>query len=492
VPLNPNGTFEKSHILYGFLQAVDPKAKPAFVCINKLDHWTIDRSISLRGIWVRSTGPQKAWYWLQEPCGIQPTLPLTIPKATASPLIATLPSMQELNLLVRALFGAVSNLSDIFSEASQEISTESMYLPVHIKRKPADLYALLSSPNDDFYRRHSPNNMFPKIPFDLDLVETHPEFCRTHLKDFHPKLTSNSVFIKGLDALMKIKVRRQWTPTQLQASAEAAEERSQRNAWGLPYSNAKEVRPNWKLEADLNEAMREHLKQQQHEEAKPVYSDEDEVEVLAEPKQRVNLKRKGPTCDDDDDKFADKPKPQKKSKSKPTQPTSNESSNEEPKVVPKSKPRKNNKREEQILVEDSDDEPVVVAQTKKWKKSVMKETHAEVFCQQKPVPKKKTLSAKVAGKSKVPALFDSDSDGSVLLANDENTDATDEIFIYSEHRMKEALVSALFRNFVKHNRIFDTVSCPSYPLGALFNRCRLLPQIVRGIESLQLSIYSSI
>ena len=403
--------------------------------------------------------------------------------------------MQELNLLVRALFGAVSNLSDIFSEASQEISTESMYLPVHIKRKPADLFALLSSPNDDFYRRHSPNNMFPKTPFDLDLVETHPEFCRTHLKDFHPKLTSNSVFIKGLDALMKIKVRRQWTPAQLQASAEAAEERSQRNAWGRPYSNAKEVRPNWKLEADLNEAMREHLKQQQHEEAIPVYSDEDEVEVLAEPKQRVNLKRKGPTRDDDDeddDKVAGKPKPQKKSKSNPTQPTSNESSNEEPKVVPKSKPRKNNKREEQILVEDSDDEPVVVVQTKKRKKSVMKETHAEVVFPQKSVPKNKALSAKVTGKSKAPALFDSDSDGSVLLADDENTDATNEIFIYSEHRMKEALVSAPFRNFGKHNRIIDTVCCPSYPLGALFNRCRLLPQIVRGIESLQLSIYSSI
>ena len=47
-------------------------------------------------------------------------------------------------------------------------------------------------------------------------------------------------------------------------------------------------------QADLNEAMQEHLmrqKQQLDDDSEPVYSDEDEMEVLAEPKQRVNFKR---------------------------------------------------------------------------------------------------------------------------------------------------------------------------------------------------------
>ena len=425
---------------------MDSKAKPVFVRISKLDHWTIDRSISLRGMWVRSTGPQMAWYWLQEPCSIQPTHPLTIPNVTTSPIIAKLPSMQELNLLVRALFGAVSNLSDIFSESSQDISKQSIYLPVHIKRKPAELFVLLSSPNEDFYRRHSPNNIYPKIPFDLALIETYPEFCRSHLKDFHPLLTKNSAFIKGLDALMKIKVRKKWTPTELQASAEAAEERSQRNAWGLPLANAVEIRPNWKLEADLHETMQEHLtqKQQLDDDSDPVYSDEDEMEVLAEPKQRVNFKRKRRTREDDEDdneRVVDKPKARIKSKSKLKPTTLHGNKNQQPKMVPK--PRMHNEWVDVIVLDDSDDEPVVVAQMLKQKKSVTKETHAEVV-RQKPVPKSKAFAGKVGGKSKNSALFDSDSDGSVRLADDDNTDAANKMFVYSERRMKDALVSALF------------------------------------------------
>jgi hypothetical protein len=75
------------------------------------------------------------------------------------------------------------------------------------------------------------------------------------------------------------------------------------------------------LEADLNEAMQEHLRQKQQldDDSEPVYSDEDEVEVLAEPKQRVNFKRKRRTREDDDDgdydkeRVADKPKARIKS-----------------------------------------------------------------------------------------------------------------------------------------------------------------------------------
>ena len=52
----------------------------------------------------------------------------------------------------------------------------------------------------------------------------------------------------------------------------------------------------------------------------------------------------------------------------------------------------------------------------------------------------------MGGKSKVSALFDSDSDGCVRLADDDSTDAANEMFVYSEQRMKDALVSALLGN----------------------------------------------
>ena len=302
----------------GYLQPMIPNNRndpPIFIRITTMDRWSIDRSISLRGIWVHSSGPQPTWYWLRTPCSLRPTVNIRCRhhnnphhKNTYTST-ATLPSMTTVHRLVRALFGLVSNISDIFSESAQDISTESLYLSVHVKRNPSDLHQLLSSPNDEYYQKHSPHQQYPKVPFDLDLLLQYPAFCRTHLIHFHSQVTPKCLFIKGLDLLIKRQTSKHqsqstWTPKQLLASAKCSEERSQRNSWGQRIPHAKEVRPNWKLEADITTMQRQLLLQQTSEEDNddddndydealllfrddPVYSNDDEADILANPKERV-------------------------------------------------------------------------------------------------------------------------------------------------------------------------------------------------------------
>lgn len=299
----------------GYLQPMipnDPNVPPIFIRITTMDRWSIDRSISLRGIWVHSSGPHPAWYWLRTPCSLRPTINIrcrhhNIPQHDTT-ATATLPSMATHHRLMRALFGLVSNISDIFSESAQDISTESLYLSVHVKRNPSDLHQLLSSPNDEYYKKHSPHQQYPKVPFDLDLLLLYPAFCRTHLIQFHAQVTPKCLFIKGLDLLIKTQTLQHrphptWTSKQLLASAKGSEERSQRNSWGLRIPHAKEVRPNWKLEADLAVMQKRLLLEQIGEEGNdddddddealllfhndPVYSNDGEADILEEPKGRV-------------------------------------------------------------------------------------------------------------------------------------------------------------------------------------------------------------
>ena len=459
LPLNRKCKFDKDQILYGYLQPVDPtKAKPILIRIRAFDHWSIDRSPTLRGIWVQSNGPQKAWYWLRTPCSIHPQVYLTVPGAEDDrPMTSSLPSMKDVNLLIRALFGLVSNLADVFS-----VSTERTYMDVYVKRKPADLFTMLSSPNDEFYREHSPNGIYPKNPFDLELLESYPEFCRLHLISFHTQLTPQSGFIQGLDELIqKKKSRTKWTPEKLIASAELAEHRSKRNSWGGLYAVPNVIKPNWILEAFVQNTLR---LSQEGAVAEPSHSDEDASVEQPPPKEARHHIELLEDDSDEEPEFTPEPKPKPKYHKKVIQrrPTYVEVTG-----ISKFKNQKKRVRSDQGRGEKN--ATVIVKPSDRKRQQIFSSN--ETGLNQEVTPKTMNNMALSNDHHKLPLgkpnaqVFLQKDDAERVASGDESEHIENQVD-YSEQRMKEALVSFHFTwilSILDESSSLNNVLFSSYP-----------------------------
>ena len=93
-------------------------------------------------------------------------------------------------------------------------------------------------------------------PFDYTLLSDQGgiTLLKHHLGDLFPGLMIESKF---WEELKKITERKRgtakWTPDQFRASAELAEERSQRTPWGQRLPNAKKIQPNWNMKEKLDQ-----------------------------------------------------------------------------------------------------------------------------------------------------------------------------------------------------------------------------------------------
>uniref|UniRef100_A0A7S1YM59 Uncharacterized protein n=1 Tax=Grammatophora oceanica TaxID=210454 RepID=A0A7S1YM59_9STRA len=264
--LPKNGKFKSDHILFGYLLPSDgarPLVKVKIPLHGKT--WVVDRSITLRGIWVTSG---KAWYWLQEPCDQKAPVRLLIPAANdGEPLTALLPSQVEVHLEMRALLGLISNLCDILlhsglaeNDGLHADSSPGRYLKHHCQKKPAELWEALRCRSDDMWEQYGNDKdgiITPFEPYDLDLLEAHASFVRSHILHYNEELSERCSFVKGLASLGKQSSRKKgsaWTEDSLNRSAQLSEHRSQREPWGAPLSSAKRFRPNWVLEAKVQMA----------------------------------------------------------------------------------------------------------------------------------------------------------------------------------------------------------------------------------------------
>ena len=175
--------------------------------------WSIDRDHVDRGIWF---GTKDAWYKLEQPC-------------TAK--VYNGKSQEDLHVKLRAKFGLVSNLLDMFTESSKALNLESFY-GLHACRSPLESHSLLSPSRQGL----AENPELVAEPFDLELLKREAKFVSDHLSGCHEDLTETCMFIKGLAAMEK-----EWKASgkasaedtfDYLASAKAAEARAGRLPWG--------------------------------------------------------------------------------------------------------------------------------------------------------------------------------------------------------------------------------------------------------------------
>ena len=113
---------------------------------------------------------------------------------------ALLPSQSQLHLPLRAKFGLLSNLLDLMSEPYNNNTNN--YVPVHARRSPANIHALLSPSEDTYQKFNTEEEPLNKEPFDLELLEQCPGFVRRHLLNYHPLLHGGCAFMKRLTAMI--------------------------------------------------------------------------------------------------------------------------------------------------------------------------------------------------------------------------------------------------------------------------------------------------
>jgi len=166
---------------------------------------------------------------------------------------------------------------DNSSNANQ--ASANNYVPVHARRSPANIHALLS-PNDDTYRKfNAPDEPLNREPFDLELLERFPDFVRRHLMNYHPLLHPGCAFMKRLVTMTEgteeeekrkswvllpeeqpEQIRGQlgspWTTADYLRSATEAEQRSQRTPWGDVLPDAKPIQPNRLIDIEIRNAAR--------------------------------------------------------------------------------------------------------------------------------------------------------------------------------------------------------------------------------------------
>eukprot|EP00978_Attheya_sp_CCMP212_P001017 scaffold2109_cov50-Attheya_sp.AAC.1 len=187
------------------------------VCI--VNPKSIDRSTTLRGIWVVS---KHAWYNLKEPCS----------------------SQTELHIPMRAKFGLVSNIADMvgqvrYMKGHTGLNTSS-FVAMHSNQSPEKSYKVLcASPEQIAQARKRHDVDIETKPFDFELLRREAKFVKENMKDFDPHWKATCAFVKGLSQLEKEfqKAKREkqlWAFEDFDyvSSAAAAEQRSRRNSWG--------------------------------------------------------------------------------------------------------------------------------------------------------------------------------------------------------------------------------------------------------------------
>ena len=188
--------------------------KPQPVVLRRLLLWSIDRDYRDRGIWFQ-TGD--AWYKLEQPCTAR---------------VYNGKSQDDVHLELRAKFGLVSNLLDMFHEKSKSLKLENFF-GLHDSRTPSESHNVLS-PNAGQLERHP---MLPTEPFDMELLRREATFVKQHIQDCGVGFAKSN-FVKGLTDMEK-----EWKKTHKDkkkgggefdylASAKAAEKRSGRRPWG--------------------------------------------------------------------------------------------------------------------------------------------------------------------------------------------------------------------------------------------------------------------
>ena len=305
LPISTTNLSSSDYVLYGNLQLSDEAKKlPLLVAknnlpvrISSLASWCIDRSKSGRGIWIQG---QRGWYKLKEPDRTVieiGRITVRCPSLDAADdngsekanLRATLPSQSQLHLTLRAQFGLLSNLLDLLSEPYNNNSNN--YVPVHARRSPANIHALLSPNDETFQKFNSEEEPLNREPFDLELLERCPGFVREQLLNYHPLLHEGCAFMKRLSAMSSSsgagrnidegsnesaalvldgedasqsassfvpnrKQKRRWAAADYRRSALEAEARGQRTPWGDLIPNAKAIKPNRLIDIEIRNAAR--------------------------------------------------------------------------------------------------------------------------------------------------------------------------------------------------------------------------------------------
>jgi hypothetical protein len=191
---------------------------------------------------------------------------------------------------VRARFGLLSNIVDLFTPTSGDV-------PKHLIEELHDM-----TPKEV----HAHMSCDDKEPFDLKLLLESTDFLQTHLRQFFEGHTSKE-FWKGIAKKQKKKTFKE---DDYKHSAILAEERSQREPWGRRLKNAKEIDSLWKLRMANNssqvDASNQAPKKRPHATDKDQTSSTSSSEMPgASSKKRRKFDSEEEEEDDDDDMFAD-------------------------------------------------------------------------------------------------------------------------------------------------------------------------------------------
>jgi len=204
---------------------------PIQIPLSSDEYWSVDRSCHEKlGIWVLSS--RGAWYWLKQ-CHA---------------------SQEEVHQPIRAKFGLLVNIIDVLIE--EHNGQESYHAEQHLKLTPQELHERLSCMDTalfEEYKKDSECDFFIfQEPFDYTLLSEQggAAFCKQHLEGLALEGFNESKFFKGLKSN---RPNKKWKSFEYRASAELAEERSQRTSWGELLSNAEPIRPNWNMEAKLDQ-----------------------------------------------------------------------------------------------------------------------------------------------------------------------------------------------------------------------------------------------
>lgn len=190
---------------------------------------SVDFTNDRRGLWVNSGD---AWYWLHDWHASQDTL----------------------HQAMRAKFGLLSNLIDTLLEGGY-------FENFHRELSPKLLHQKLSCLDEAAFQVFKQNRdddddtLIFQEPFDYTLLSEQGSisFIKQHLGGLYPGFDKS----KFWKELVKLKGHKRgtpkWTSEQYRASAELAEERSQRMPWGVRLPNANETHFNWNVEARLDQ-----------------------------------------------------------------------------------------------------------------------------------------------------------------------------------------------------------------------------------------------
>lgn len=262
-PLPISGEFEKDFVIQGSLlpesnQSTSSNHQDLIqVLLSSIKSWVIDRSHDNRGIYVQTS---TAFYWLKEPC--KDTVDIggneqAIGTPNDNQPSTNITSQEIIHQPIRAKFGLLSNLIDMFSDQNYN------FVNFYAKRSITNTHCLLR-PNAEILARYDTSEEpLNKEPFDLNLLKQFPEFVRRNMENLHDMLPNECVFfysIKEFEQQFKERQRKlvPWSDEEYIESAEASESRSGRHSWGELKPNVKKARPNRLIEIRIMESHHLH------------------------------------------------------------------------------------------------------------------------------------------------------------------------------------------------------------------------------------------